>query len=122
MLLRLPVSDDRAKGHSYTIASGPDCASSRLACGYRMGKRGSLSRSGVLDADGFNTPAEKSVPFFHLIQGGVQVCDNRFSLVGDDNQFERDLFVKHPITSPSILCLRDLTGTNPTKLKHSLAK
>ena len=47
----------------------------------------------MLESDGLDRTTEERVPLIQLIQSGVQLGDNCLGLIGDDNQFDIDLFV-----------------------------
>ena len=53
----------------------------------------SLPCSRVLESDGLDPATEKCVPFVQPIERGVQLRDNFLGLIGDDDQFDIDLFV-----------------------------
>ena len=52
-----------------------------------------LPGSRMLESNGFDAAAEKCVLLFQLIDRGVQLCDNRLGLIGEDDQFDIDLLV-----------------------------
>src|ERR1700733_7636708 len=86
-------SDDGAEGNRYALTCRPESTSDRLTCGDRMRERRSLPRSRVLESDGLDATAEERVPLFQAIERGVQLRDNCLGLIGDNDQFEIDLFV-----------------------------
>jgi hypothetical protein len=47
----------------------------------------------MLESDGLDPAAEKCVLLFQAIERGVQLRDNCVCLIGDDDQFDIDLFV-----------------------------
>jgi hypothetical protein len=64
----------------------------------------------MLESDGLDPTTEECVPLFQPIQRGVQLRDNCIGFIGDDDQFDIDLFVEHPndLQLP-ILCLPRLS-------------
>ena len=110
------TSDDGAKGNSHAPTCNLDRICDRLTCGLCMRECGSLPWSRVLEGDGLDVTAEDCVLLFQAIERGVQVRDNPVGVIGDDDQFEVDLFVSHlnsPVL-PSYACVKNshITG-NP---------
>ncbi len=59
----------------------------------------SLPCSWVLESDSLDPTTEKCVPLFQPIERGVQLRDNCLGLIGNDDQFDIDLFVSYLNTS-----------------------
>jgi hypothetical protein len=49
----------------------------------------------MLESEGLDPPTEKCVPLFQPIKRRLQLSDDRVGLIGDDDQFDIDLFVSH---------------------------
>jgi hypothetical protein len=58
-----------------------------------MRECGSLPWSRVLESNRLDLTAEERVLLFQAIERGVQLRDNCFCLIGDDDQFDVDLLV-----------------------------
>src|SRR5947209_6605700 len=89
------TSDDGAEGNSHAVACSPESNGGGLACGQRMRECGSLPCSRVVESDGLDLTAEECVLLFQAIERGVQLRDNCVCVIGDDDQFEIDLFIPH---------------------------
>jgi hypothetical protein len=90
-------SDDGAKGNRHAVPCTAESSSGGLACGQRMRECRSLlcscMCSGVLEGDGLDPATEEFVALFQPI--GVQLRDNCLGLIGDDYEFDVDLFILH---------------------------
>lgn len=101
--LKTVTSDDGSEGDSQ---AGLDSSRGRLTCGQGVRECRSPPWSRVIESDGLDFTAEECVLLVQAIECGVQVRDNCVCLVGDDDEFDIDLFVLHlNPPSPSILCL-----------------
>ena len=89
----LSTSDDCAEGNSHALTCSPDSNTDRLTCGHCVSECRSLPFSRVLESDGLDPTTEKCVPLFQPIKRGVQLRDSCLGLIGDDDQFDIDLFV-----------------------------
>jgi hypothetical protein len=89
----LHPSDDCAESNIDALTGGSDSNGDLPACGDGMRQCRSLPYSRVLESYDLDPATEKGVPLFQPIERGVQIRDNRVGLIGDDDQFDVDLFV-----------------------------
>ena len=90
-----PRSDNFPKRASHLVACQPEGTGCGLSGGPGVHQRGLLSRFTVLNGDGLDASAEDCVPLFEFVECGGQLDDHGFGVVGENDQFQVDLFVSH---------------------------